>query len=595
MLAACADCTFQAEWRGYVFGMIYIVLYRFICKRWRKTAWPVCIAVHPREDLSIYGQGCQKTNDELQKGGLPVLAQMGIDHFPGLADEFHSSCPGGRARHGLGHMFQNLRKHQHPRHHRTAARLRNRSITTVIAYCHASSTLPTPIMYHVCWKVTHQRAHHVWLDGVWSDFFLRQYQRVAEADSPETCGTGSLITASWHFGFKSAGVRAHGPSQQRPEQGHHTFERGINSVDETATMQDVTDEIAKCSRTWTGEPIDQESSFSLLAPPSRIALRPTQPDEWMAHDGCNVKRPGLRKTEFLPPIDQILREFDRTKAESGRTVRKVEAGDVQFFIMAIGRPAPVNMELAKDMVGQMLTQREDELIELWQAFGLLTTPANATSAAPLKFSLTRFRETWDHICITAVTGQSTRATCWYSCRHGHCPHEYAAQHLAHIRPHRGTEMPMARIGQQALKRQTALPEDASAACERGSSEEAPLPKRAAGRGRAVAKPRLRGVRRGACKRSAASALPKGSSMHAAARSANVRSAAPKAPAAATRPVVLKRPSANKGSAAGPVSTGSSSSSTSSSSPASSWLTDALLRMPPDPTDDETRLSQIPFA
>ena len=84
----------------------------------------------------------------------------------------------------------------------------------------------------------------------------------------------------------------------------------------------------------------------------------------MAHDGCNVERPGLRKTEFLPPVDQILREFDRTKAESGRTIRKVEAEDVTFFIMAIGQPARVNMELAKDMVGQMPTQREDELIEL---------------------------------------------------------------------------------------------------------------------------------------------------------------------------------------------------------------------------------------
>ena len=64
LLVRSADCTFLVEWNKYVFGILYVVLYRRIRGRWRKTPWPVCIVSHVREDKSVYRVAFQKVDDE---------------------------------------------------------------------------------------------------------------------------------------------------------------------------------------------------------------------------------------------------------------------------------------------------------------------------------------------------------------------------------------------------------------------------------------------------------------------------------------------------------------------------------------------------
>jgi hypothetical protein len=111
-IVANADCTFRIQWLGYVFGIIYVVVHRLIQGRWRKTPWPLAIAVHPREDAYIYRRVFHAVQAEMRRRELPAIRQMGLDHFPGLQEEFLQSNPAGRVSHGLGHMLKNLRHNQ---------------------------------------------------------------------------------------------------------------------------------------------------------------------------------------------------------------------------------------------------------------------------------------------------------------------------------------------------------------------------------------------------------------------------------------------------------------------------------------------------
>ena len=87
-LPAAADCTWRVQWQGYVVGILYIVFYRNICGLWRKTPWPVCICVHPREDAAVYRHAIRAVRAELARRRLPRPRQLGLDHFPGLEDVF---------------------------------------------------------------------------------------------------------------------------------------------------------------------------------------------------------------------------------------------------------------------------------------------------------------------------------------------------------------------------------------------------------------------------------------------------------------------------------------------------------------------------
>jgi hypothetical protein len=67
-------------------------------------------------------------------------------------------------------------------------------------------------------------------------------------------------------------------------------------------MKDVCGKIEDYARTATAEPRDEESSFSLLAAPDRIALRPISPDEWMRTEGCVMKVPGSKN--YVSAVDK---------------------------------------------------------------------------------------------------------------------------------------------------------------------------------------------------------------------------------------------------------------------------------------------------
>ena len=90
-----ADCTFNIEWLGYVFGIVYFILHRKIEGRWRRTVWPACYIVHPREDKRVYRKAFEAVRDDLSRRRLPPLRQMGLDHFAGLEAEFCSAVEGG--------------------------------------------------------------------------------------------------------------------------------------------------------------------------------------------------------------------------------------------------------------------------------------------------------------------------------------------------------------------------------------------------------------------------------------------------------------------------------------------------------------------
>ena len=175
-----ADVTFGVRWNGYVFGIVYLVFYRMICERWRKTPWPVCIVAHPREDKSVYKTAFQKILGELERWELPMLAQIGLDHFPGLETKFLEVYPSGQVSHGIGHLLKILRSNQRRSRRRGTPGLSpngSHSIATVCNFVHRSSTLPTRVMFHVFWEVTGARINHVWGDGKWWMYFRRIYLR----------------------------------------------------------------------------------------------------------------------------------------------------------------------------------------------------------------------------------------------------------------------------------------------------------------------------------------------------------------------------------------------------------------------------------
>ena len=67
---------------------------------------------------------------------------------------------------------------------------------------------------------------------------------------------------------------------------------------------------AEYAKKWV---LDEEYSFTLMAPPENIAVRPSYPDRWMLFQGMSVKFPGRRDNVFLPSVDKIVRSHNETK------------------------------------------------------------------------------------------------------------------------------------------------------------------------------------------------------------------------------------------------------------------------------------------
>ena len=489
-LVAGADCTFLVEWNRYVFGILYLHVYRKLAGRWRKTGWPLSLACHPREDKRVYAPLFDKTGEELQRRQLPLLTQVGLDHFPGLERVFLSSvaaADGGRVSHGLGHMLKNLRRRQAASRRRGTPALRGpHSINAPIAYCHDSSTLPTKMMFHVMWETTGARIVHVWRAGRWWSYFRRQYLRRRLMDAG-VFGVPEIHYATWHFGVGAGHVRGHGPSQAPPEQGHSHIKRGIDDVGRSGTMEDVVKEIIKCARVWTSEPVDEEKSFSLRAPPMHIATHPRDPDDWMLHEGRTMKVPGRRDNVFIPSIESIVASHFATVGSNGATTHRIEVPGRTFWVMAIGTPTPVAATMARGLVTQMRARDKEALERRWIRAGILETPPDAVPEAPRKVSLRALRASWGAHCVTIQRGDTTVSTCWLACRNGHCVHEYSVHELAGIADRLGHPVQPARVGAAELRRLDREAEQRTSSHEPGPRK----PKRKAPAQRSTAAKRAR--------------------------------------------------------------------------------------------------------
>jgi hypothetical protein len=100
------DGTECMEWQGYCFVEIFFQFYRKILGRWRKSALPAAVVVHPREDKASYGAGIGDCNRELMRRKLPPIYQMHLDWFPGLGKVFSDSNSKGVMSNGIWHMVK---------------------------------------------------------------------------------------------------------------------------------------------------------------------------------------------------------------------------------------------------------------------------------------------------------------------------------------------------------------------------------------------------------------------------------------------------------------------------------------------------------
>lgn len=340
-------------------------------------------------------------------------------------------------------------QHQASRRRKGTPGLRGRSINAAVAYIHESSTLPTKSVFHVLWEVTGARIASVWGGSAWWRYFKRVYLRSRPAG--DDSGTATMLGATWHFGAGAGHVRGHGPSQQPPEQGHAHLKRCIAAIRPNGSMVDVLQEIEKCVEVWSDEPLDQENAFSLLAPASRLGLRPDRPDSWMMHEGKVLRVPGRNCTMRLPSIEAILAASQATCDDGAASVQRIQRGDRIFGVMAMGVQKPVEPAVAQGLVRELQTKNVANLRALWEEHGVIGPAADSVEAAPLKVFLEKLRERWGGHCVVMQNGTRTHPTCWYACRTGHCPHEYAVQELAGLAQRFGAMLRPAREGAQALR------------------------------------------------------------------------------------------------------------------------------------------------
>jgi hypothetical protein len=161
-----------------------------------------------------------------------------------------------------------------------------------------------------------------------------------------------------------------------------------------------------------------------------------------------MKVPGSRKTMFLPSIRDILDKYEATSRMQQPSICKLRVGTLRYFIIAV----PV--DTARCLVKQLHCRSEARLQDVWIEAGVLTEPADAVPDATRKLSFQALNASLGTFCVTAVAEHGgTRSSCWSACRHGHCPHEYAAQQVAEIPTHVKQEVPNAREGAQALRLQ----------------------------------------------------------------------------------------------------------------------------------------------
>jgi hypothetical protein len=102
-----ADVAWDIIWLRCVFGVLYLIFYRKLRGRWRRSARPVCIVCDPREDRGVHLAAFQQAQAELDRRHSGAVQQVGLDHFPGLEAKFKEVNPRGHVVLGLGHTLKN--------------------------------------------------------------------------------------------------------------------------------------------------------------------------------------------------------------------------------------------------------------------------------------------------------------------------------------------------------------------------------------------------------------------------------------------------------------------------------------------------------
>jgi len=337
----------------------------------------------------------------LASRGLPAIAQVGCDWFPGIPDTFRREFPSCRVAGSLWHLIQNLKKNQRGR---GTPKLRARAVWMPIAFVRASAVLPSPAMFSLFWSITLDRVHHVWGDGLWADYFKKQYLQLGK------CHGEDRISASWHYGLQGRLARGHGPWQLPLEQCNGYLKNGIERVRKTGNMVMVVRELRKVAAMFSGPPADSNKGYSRKAPDGHVsASYPTSPSKWMLQEGKVVKSAIFfpSYSMHVPGLEPLLSAFDRSRSGHQPTSRSAPMRQKPgqptkiLYCMRIGRPGSVPEDMLRQRQRQVRCKSTgpDGLLGLWRDCGAISVaPAAFQDSAPRKIDFRRLRELWGQYC-----------------------------------------------------------------------------------------------------------------------------------------------------------------------------------------------------
>eukprot|EP00927_Polykrikos_kofoidii_P034677 TRINITY_DN29371_c0_g1_i1.p1 TRINITY_DN29371_c0_g1~~TRINITY_DN29371_c0_g1_i1.p1 ORF type:complete len:741 (-),score=67.32 TRINITY_DN29371_c0_g1_i1:305-2431(-) len=456
-LVVLCDCTFNIEWKSYVWGCVGAVIYRNIRGRWRKTFLVLLLHCRPREDKANYSRLAARLRDELQAWGLPKCVQVGGDHFSGNVEQFEAVFPGIRKSRSLWHLLKNVKRNQRTR---GAPKVKGRPLHVVLTYIKGSCVLPSLAMFSLVWEVWLARISHVWKDQGWASYFQRHYLTSYPFEGPENSEEG--IGAQWYYGLLSGLVRGQGPWQLPLEQANGHLKEAIARMPATASMVDIVREIRKVSAAWGKEPEDKERAFSRRVDPSRCSTKcPTTPSKWMLGVEGRVVASAIfhgRVKSRVFGMEAILQAYYSSRDTETPTVQKQvlkrrrDGGAITIYCMRIHRPGAVSKQVADELLAQVQIKKPSVLKTRWLECGILSKAApEHEQVAPFKLNWKVLKQHWGQYCLISHSGQVVECTCPVSADTGHWPHRHAVEEITGIAQYRGRMQPTAAEGARALR------------------------------------------------------------------------------------------------------------------------------------------------
>lgn len=439
----------------------------------RKSFWPMIVSCSPSEDGSIYGRMLVALRDGLAARGLPMPSSISLDWFDGSRIASASTFPRIQLRFGVEHMRRNLKSNQSagtrpPRQAapKAAGRGRaraqakpkakakakarpphlegNRPIWAVLALVRCLLFVPTDSMLHVFLTVILDRIRRVWLENRWAAYWEKEY--LCWRDVPmETYGVARLFTALWWSGlgsckgFQSVG---HPSSQQTAEAANAKMKRDLRSQGEIRKHQDVILALEKCLPTWLAplSPADEATNEPISMMGDVRLGRPSCPDQWMYHEGANLRMPAGGHVVAFASIELILHKMRSCRRRLPHETWA--SGNAQYVAMAIGHPEEIPRGTLQKMRAQLRTKKIADLQQLLQADGLLYQE-NDDGPFFDKDQYEKLWQTWCLVwCVTEADGSyDIRCTCWAHAWRGHCVHQYACEQFWDKKTHVGQQIP----------------------------------------------------------------------------------------------------------------------------------------------------------